>query len=176
MKGIRSELPSQAVRCKAVGLPGSAALLLVLPRPRTRRIAANIAKLPELLARPKARLSHEMRPYRHPVGFDWAASPSPDTPGPLRHINLVRQQNPGRVSVCLGFSFFRAMTSDASWQNARKWRMRAVQSRAFADDMIDVEAKAIMLRIADDYARLADWAEKNSVSWWDQKRAVNTAR
>ena len=60
------------------------------------------------------------------------------------------------------------MTSDASWQNARMWRMRAVQTRALADEMIDGEPKAIMLRIADDYARLAEWAEKNSISWWDK--------
>jgi len=51
--------------------------------------------------------------------------------------------------------------------------MRAVQIRALADEMIEVEPKAIMLRIADEYARLAEWAEKNSISWWDKKRGAS---
>ena len=87
------------------------------------------------------------------------------------------QQNPGRVLLWGSHSAgVQRMISDASWQNARIWRMRAVQIRALADEMIEVEPKAIMLRIADEYARLAEWAEKNSISWWDKKRAVNNVR
>jgi len=56
------------------------------------------------------------------------------------------------------------MPSDASWQN-----MRAAEIRAIADEMKEIEPKAIMLRIADDYDRLAKWAEKNSIDWWDKK-------
>jgi hypothetical protein len=40
------------------------------------------------------------------------------------------------------------------------WRMRAVEIRALADDVNETEPKAIMLRIAVDYDRLAEWAEK----------------
>jgi len=33
-----------------------------------------------------------------------------------------------------------------------------------------------MLRIADDYDRLAEWAEKNSISWWDKKDSASAIR
>jgi hypothetical protein len=51
------------------------------------------------------------------------------------------------------------MTS-ATWLDARMWRMRAAEIRALADDMNETEPKAIMLRIADDYDRLAEWGER----------------
>jgi hypothetical protein len=46
------------------------------------------------------------------------------------------------------------MTS-ASWTNARNWRMRAEECRALADDFKEGEPKATMLRIAEEYDRLA---------------------
>lgn len=49
----------------------------------------------------------------------------------------------------------------ATWQDARMWRMRAAETRAIAEDMKEHQPKAIMLRIADDYDRLAEWAEKS---------------
>ena len=49
--------------------------------------------------------------------------------------------------------------------------MRAAETRALADEMKEAEPKAIMFRIAADYEKLAEWAEKNSIPWWDKKRA-----
>jgi hypothetical protein len=42
---------------------------------------------------------------------------------------------------------------------ARNWRMRAEELRTLAEDMIEPEAKATRLRIADDYDRLAEQIE-----------------
>jgi hypothetical protein len=50
--------------------------------------------------------------------------------------------------------------------------MRAEENRARAEEMKEARPKAIMLRIAADYEELAEWAEKNSVPWWDKKRSV----
>jgi hypothetical protein len=41
------------------------------------------------------------------------------------------------------------------------WSTRAAETRAVAHEMKETEPKAIMLRIADDFDRLAEWAEKN---------------
>ena len=64
------------------------------------------------------------------------------------------------------------MTSPSSWYGAaHTWRMRAAETLAHADEMKAVEPKAIMLRIAADFEKLAKWVEKNSVPWWDKKRS-----
>ena len=73
------------------------------------------------------------------------------------------------------FAGVHRMPSDASWQNARMWRMRAVETRAIADEMREPEPKAMMLRVADEYDRLAEWAEKNSINWWDKKPRLSNA-
>jgi hypothetical protein len=45
---------------------------------------------------------------------------------------------------------------------ARNMRMRAEEIRTLAEEMHDDEPKRIMLRIAADYEKLVEWAEKGS--------------
>ena len=58
----------------------------------------------------------------------------------------------------------------ATWQNAHTWRMRAEETRAVASEMNEAEPKAVMLRIADDYDWLSEWAEKNALNLFGERR------
>jgi hypothetical protein len=59
----------------------------------------------------------------------------------------------------------------ATWLDARMWRMRAAEVRALEEDMKEAKPKAIMLRIADDYERLAEWAEENAHTFFPRSEA-----
>jgi hypothetical protein len=62
------------------------------------------------------------------------------------------------------------MTPGSFFGTAHNWRMRAEQARAHADELKEAEPKTIMLRIAADYEKLAEWAETNSIPWWKKTR------
>ena len=57
--------------------------------------------------------------------------------------------------------------------NPSHWRERAVQMRALAVDTTDAEAAALMLKLADDYDKLADRAE---IRAQDQPQSEKGAR
>ena len=62
------------------------------------------------------------------------------------------------------------MTSSSWYARAREWRMRAEENPALTDEMKETEPKGMMLRIAAEYEKLAEWAEQNSTTFWLEKR------
>jgi len=67
------------------------------------------------------------------------------------------QEKTGLVAVIFNVG---SRVTSTLWHSARTWRMRAEEIRALAGEMREPEPKAIMLRIAEDYEKLAVWAEK----------------
>jgi hypothetical protein len=55
-----------------------------------------------------------------------------------------------------------APDSDGIANSASLWRMRGEEMRTLAEERRDPNVKAMMLRIAADYDRLAEWAEKRT--------------
>ena len=53
---------------------------------------------------------------------------------------------------------------DSVLDNPKHWRERAEEARSIAEQLSDPDAKRMMLRIADDYERLAQHAERRAAS------------
>jgi type II secretory pathway component PulM len=60
------------------------------------------------------------------------------------------------------YALFDKPVMPASYNDSKHWRARAPEMRALADAMKDVNAAAIMLRLAADYDKLADRADARS--------------
>src|SRR5262249_31841442 len=99
-------------------------------------------------------------------GIVWGAKTKPPVlanfPGGFavnaqKHRNASNYTSSSQGTVLFGFRHWRdPMTSPSSWYGlARECQMRAAEARARADELKEIEPKAIMLRIAADYDRVA---------------------
>ena len=56
------------------------------------------------------------------------------------------------------------------------WRQRAEEARRMADLMSDIPSKEAMLRIAEDYKHLAEWAEERAKALGIKRPCGNSAK
>jgi hypothetical protein len=65
-----------------------------------------------------------------------------------------------------------AQTPASVFNGPEHWRQRAEEARRMADLMSNIPSKEAMLRIAEDYEHLAEWAEERA----KRKRSGNSAK
>ena len=70
-----------------------------------------------------------------------------------QRVNAVR---------CARNSRMNAQTPASVFNGPEHWRQRAEEARRMADLMSDIPSKEAMLRIAEDYEHLAEWAEERA--------------
>ena len=63
-----------------------------------------------------------------------------------------------------------ATSRSSYFDEAHRWRMRAAEMLTLADEFKGTDAKQIMLRIAAEYEKLAEWAEKTQRPGGTKKR------
>jgi hypothetical protein len=76
-------------------------------------------------------------------------------PLPGRLVKEAGSQSPGR---------FMSPPGDSLFDEPEHWRERAKETRNFAEQLTDPIVRAMMLRIAEDYERLAENAQQRVTS------------
>ena len=87
---------------------------------------------------------------------------TPPGPPQLARLPTAEASNADRQRVNARSSRMNAQTPASVFNGPEHWRQRAEEARRMADLMSNIPSKEAMLRIAEDYEHLAEWAEERA--------------